>query len=81
MARKRKDADGPRRPDVRLSLRLSYEDHKRLAALALATDRSLTQVLIDAVRPHLRTVRVPWVVGGEPTAELTATGESSSDAA
>jgi hypothetical protein len=63
MARKPKTADKPARPDVRVSLRLSHDDHKRLSALALATNRKINQVLIDALRPLLLTVRIPWVVG------------------
>lgn len=61
MARRSKPAAGAGRT-VRLSVVMGAEDHKRLAALALATDRTINQVVLDLVLPHLATVRIPWIV-------------------
>ena len=48
---------------VRLSVVMGWEDHQRLAALALATGRTIQGCVLDAVLPTLAAVRVPWVVG------------------
>lgn len=63
MARKRKDAEPPKRGDVRVSLRISRTEHRQLRALALYRDRTINQVLLDAIAPHLATVRIPYTQG------------------
>ena len=60
MARVRKSGDGR---TVRLSIVMQADDHKRLAALALARDTTIQGVVLDLVLPALTAVRVPWIVG------------------
>lgn len=62
MARKRQGAEAPKRQIKRLSIRMDVETIRRLKALALASQRTENQVMLDALAPLLATVRIPWIV-------------------
>jgi hypothetical protein len=63
MAKRRKEALEAKRQDIRISVRMGVSTHKRLCALGLATNRTISAVVLDALRPALASVRVPWIVG------------------